>query len=141
MKLSLYTDNTLKVLLYVASHKERRCTRLEIAEYFNLSGEPLRKIIHKLNLWGYLVTFPGRNGGIELAKPANEIKLGELIEKTEKQVTMFDCENQSCRLLPSCTLNHILNDAQKSFYEKLNTYTLDRLIKNKGMFRLLTNDK
>jgi len=137
MKLSLYTDNTLKVLLYVASHKEHRCTRIEIAEYFDLSVEHLRKVIHQLNLWGYLTTFSGRNGGVELAKRASEINLGEVISKTEKQITMFDCESQNCRLLPSCSLNHILYKAQQRFFDELNQHTLEDLLSNETTFNLL----
>lgn len=141
MKLSLYTDNTLKVLLYVASHPEQRCTRLEIAEYFNLSVEHLRKVIHQLNLWGYLATFSGRNGGIELAKNASEINIGEVISKTEKQMTMFDCKNQNCRLLPSCSLNHILYQAQQSFFQELHQHTLASLLDNKKTLSLLHQNK
>ena len=137
MKLSLYTDNTLKVLLYVASHKEHRCTRLEVAEYFSLSVEHLRKVIHQLNLWGYLATFSGRNGGIELAKPPNKINLGEVVSKTENQITMFDCKSQNCRLLPSCSLNHILFKAQQSFFNELKQYTLEDLIDDKETWKLL----
>lgn len=137
MKLSLYTDNTLKVLLYVASHKEHRCTRIEIADYFNLSVEHLRKVIHQLKLWGYLATFPGRNGGVELAQAAREINLGDVIRKTEKQITMFDCKSQSCRLLPSCSLNHILLKAQQSFFNELSQHTLEDLLDNKETWSLL----
>jgi Rrf2 family nitric oxide-sensitive transcriptional repressor len=137
MKLSLYTDNTLKVLLYVASHKEHRCTRLEIADYFNLSVEHLRKVIHQLNLWGYLETYSGRKGGIELAKPASKINLGEVISKTEKQITMFDCKRQSCRLLPSCSLNHLLYKAQECFFDELKKHSLEDLLDNKETFSLL----
>lgn len=137
MKLSLYTDNSLKVLLYVASHREHRCTRLEIAAYFNLAVEPLRKVIHQLHLWGYINTFAGRSGGIELAKPATEINLGALIQQTEKQVSLFDCKGQQCRLLPSCSLNRILYQAQQRFFEELHQYTLGDLLEDKETWQLL----
>ena len=137
MKLSLYTDNALKVLLYVASHKEHRCTRLEIAEYFDLSVEHLRKVIHQLNRWGYLVTFAGRNGGIELAKPMGEINIGDVIYQAEKQITMFDCESQTCRLLPSCSLNHLLAKAQERFFDELRQHSLQDLLNDSGTMRLM----
>jgi len=137
MKLSLYTDNSLKVLLYLASHQENRCTRLEIATYFKLSVEPLRKVIHQLNLWGYIKTFSGRNGGIELAKSVQEINIGTVIRQTEKQMTLFDCEQQPCRLLPSCSLNHILYKAQNSFFTELEKYTLGDLLEDKSTWKLL----
>lgn len=140
MKLSLYTDNSLKVLLYVASHRDHRCTRLEIANYFNLAVEPLRKVIHQLHLWGYIHTFAGRSGGIELAKPAAEINLGVLIKQTEKQISLFDCKGQQCRLLPSCSLNRVLHQAQQCFFAELQRYTLADLLEDKATWKLLVQE-
>ena len=137
MRLSLFTDNSLKVLMYVATHTEQRCTRNEIAKYFDLSEEHLRKVIHQLNLLNYLNTFAGRNGGIELATDAKNIKLGDVIRNTEKQIAMFDCEGQNCRLLPSCSLNHVLYEAQQAFFNELEKHSLASLIKNKETWNLL----
>lgn len=123
--------------MYVASHSQLRCTRNEVAEYFSLSEEHLRKVIHQLNLKGYLNTFSGRNGGIELAVPASEINLGDVIRHTEKQITLFDCEGQNCRLLPSCSLNKVLYDAQKAFFKELEKYTLNNLLENQQTLKLL----
>jgi len=138
MKLSLFTDNTLKVLMYVASHLDQRCTRHDISDFFSLSEEHLRKVIHQLSLWGYLNTYSGRNGGIELAMPLDKINIGQLIRKTEKQITMFDCKTNECRLLPSCSLNQILQKAQQEFYKELETHTLDSLLNDKKTLHLLT---
>ena len=137
MKLSMFTDNTLKVLMYVVAHPEHRCTRTEIAEYFSLSVEHLRKVIHQLHLWGYLKTFPGRNGGIELARSAQDINLGDLVRKTEKQMTMYDCQGHNCRLLPSCSLNRVLARAQEAFLHELGKHSLDSLVTSKGTYDLL----
>ncbi len=141
VKLSKFTDNTLKVLMYIASRPGQRCTRNEIADYFDLSVEHLRKVIHQLNLGGYLTTFPGRNGGIELARPAAEMNLGEIIRKTEKQMTMFDCQGQDCRLLPSCGINLILDRAQEAFFRELGQYSVGEIIAHKGLLVLLTQEK
>ena len=137
MRLSLFTDNSLKVLMYVATHSEKRCTRNEIAEYFDLSVEHLRKVIHQLNLLGYVNTYSGRNGGLELATDAKDIKLGNVIRNTEKQIAMFDCEGQNCRLLPSCSLNHVLYEAQQAFFKELEKHSLKSLIQNKETWNLL----
>jgi len=118
--------------MYVASHADHRCTRSEISDYFNLSEEHLRKVIHNLSQWGYLNTFSGRNGGFEMAKALKNINLGQLIRKTENQITMFDCESQDCRLLPSCSLNKVLHQAQLAFFN-----TLDKLMNDKKTLQLL----
>lgn len=138
MRLSLFTDNSLKVLMYVATHTEHRCTRIEVADYFDLSVEHLRKVIHQLNLLGYLNTFSGRSGGIELASDAKNINLGKVIRHTENQIAMFDCETQNCRLLPSCSLNNILYQAQEAFFKELEKHTLGSLLEDKSTRDLLT---
>lgn len=137
MKLSLFTDNALKVLMYVASHPQQRCTRNNISKYFTQSDEHLRKVIHQLSQWGYLNTFAGRNGGVELAKPLNEINIGKLIRQTENQITLFDCKTNGCRLLASCSLNHALQKAQQVFFAELEKVTLDNLLENKKTYHLL----
>lgn len=141
MKLSQYTDNALKVLLYCASHKDRRVTRKEISEYFKLSEEHMRKVIHQLSQWQYINTYSGRYGGFELARPAAEINIGDVISKTENQITMFDCAGQTCRLLPSCSLNRVLMQAQKQFYNSLSCHTLDELVGDKATFNLLIENE
>ena len=137
MKLSQFTDNALKVLLYCASHEGKRVTRREICDFFNLSEEHLRKVVHQLSQWGYLTTYPGRHGGFELAKSAAEINIGKVISQTEHQLTMFDCAGQQCRLLPSCSLNSILADAQQAFFAHLSQYSLAELVGDKKTYKLL----
>lgn len=131
MKLSVFTDNSLKVLLYLATHPEQRSTRHEIASYFELSEEHLRKVVHQLGKWGYVQTYAGRHGGMELAMPTDRINIGEVIRQSEHQEVLFDCVGQNCRLLPGCSLNRVLLEAQKTFLTSLSAYTLADLVRHK----------
>lgn len=137
MKLSLYTDNALKLLMYVAVRPEQRCTRVEVAEYFDLSVDHLRKVIHHLSQWGYLQTYSGRAGGFELGKEAKDINIGELIKKTENQKCLFDCLGQKCHLVPECALKVALSEAQHEFFAVLGRYSLADLIQAPAFRTLL----
>jgi len=137
MKLSLYTDNALKVLLYCASHTNQRITRKQITEYFDLSDEHLRKVIHHLSQMQFIHTYAGRNGGFELARPASKINIGDVIKQTENQTSMFNCSGQQCRLLSCCSLSQILMEAQQQFFNSLSRHSLADLIADKKTFKLL----
>jgi Rrf2 family nitric oxide-sensitive transcriptional repressor len=126
MKLNLSTDLSLKTLMFTAV-QARRVSNLEIAQAFDSSREHLRKVIHQLSVWGYINTFPGRNGGLEIARSPDEIRIGELVKLCESD-PLIDCDKQGCLLLPDCSLLNALDNAQKAFYDTLDCYTLTHLL-------------
>ena len=134
MQLSIFTDLALKTLMYTAS-QQRRVTNQEVTSAFNASKDHLRKVIHALSGWGYIDTFPGRSGGIELGRDAEEILLGELVRKCESG-PLIDCLGQECILLPKCSLLGALNDAEAEFYKTLDNYTLASLMDNDVLAKL-----
>ena len=137
MKLSLYTDYSLRVLLYLGANQGRRVTMAEIAESYDISHEHLRKVIHLLGKLGYIETYRGKNGGFELKAEAAQINIGEVIAATEPRQPMIDCSSQPCILVSACSLQSILKRAEQAFYETLNAYSLADLLKNRRMQDIL----
>lgn len=133
MQLSRFTDYSLRVLLYVAINSDRLATLSEIARFYDISLEHLRKVVHALGKSGHLDTFRGKKGGIRLALPPAEINLGTLIAQTEGTGSLVDCHRAPCRLAASCTLQTILADAHKAFFASLSAYTLADLLNNQAM--------
>ncbi|MFW1678255.1 RrF2 family transcriptional regulator [Pontibacter sp. JAM-7] len=133
MQLSRFTDYTLRVLFYVAANNDRLVTLSEIAGYFDISVEHLRKVVHALSKSGHLATFRGKNGGIKLAVDATEINLAVVVAQTEGKEPLIDCSKQGCRLTGSCSLQGILDRAQAQFMAVLEEYTLADLIKSPTM--------
>jgi len=76
MRLTLYTDYSLRVLLYLASKEDEIATITELADFYKISRNHLVKVVHNLGLNGYILTSRGRHGGIKLARPAKEILKG-----------------------------------------------------------------
>ncbi|MGE0885383.1 MAG: Rrf2 family transcriptional regulator [Blastocatellales bacterium] len=144
MKLTLYTDYSLRVLMYLALDPDNTSTIQEIADHYNVSKNHLMKVAYELGQSGYVETVRGRNGGLRLAKPAAEINLGELVRECEEDFTLvecFDAGNNQCVLTPACKLKHVLKEALENYFHSLNQYSLADLLQHrKSMARLLAID-
>jgi Rrf2 family nitric oxide-sensitive transcriptional repressor len=138
MRLTVYSDYSLRLLMYLAVRPERLSTIREIAGAYNISSNHLMKVVHQLGLAGYVETVRGRNGGMRLGRPAAEIGLGELIRHTEPDMDIVPCfepENQSCPLRKACRLKGALDKARLAFLGVLDEYTLADLTSTPGPMR------
>lgn len=135
MRLTVYTDYALRVLMYLAVRPEARPTIGSIAEAYGVSRNHLMKVVYELGLAGYVETVRGKHGGLRLARPAAEIVLGEIVRRTEPDfalVPCFDPVNAACAIAPSCQLRGALHQAQAAFLQVLDSYTLADLTGNRG---------
>jgi Rrf2 family nitric oxide-sensitive transcriptional repressor len=135
MQLTRFTDYALRVLMFVGRQRGRRCTMREIAAYYRISLEHLRKVVHRLAKLGYLDTTQGRGGGIALGRDAANIRLGSVIELMEEDMHIVDCRALACVLEPACSLKTALNRAGRAFIAALNEVTLADLLGDAGMRR------
>ncbi|MGH1430868.1 MAG: RrF2 family transcriptional regulator [Neptuniibacter sp.] len=140
MQLSRFTDYTLRVLFYVASNNDRLVTLSEIAAFYEISVEHLRKVVHALSKSGYLDTYRGKNGGIKLAKPASEINLATIVGQAEGNEPLINCSQQKCCLTGFCSLQGVLGQAQQAFMSVLRNYNLEQLLSNPEMQSSLLRD-
>jgi len=137
MQLSLYTDYSLRVLLFLGANQGRRVAMTEIAQRFGISREHLRKVVHTLAQLGIIETFRGKNGGFVLNRAPADINIGELVEATEPRKSVIDCDSQPCILVESCSLKGMLGKAENAFYNTLKEFTLADMMKNKSMQTIL----
>lgn len=131
MRLTNYTDFSLRVLLYAGAAGES-VTIARISKAFGISRDHLRKVVHALAQLGYLETTQGRAGGIRLAMDPEDINIRTIVEHFESGllVECFDAETNTCPIDGMCGLKHVLMDAQRRFMDTLGTYTLADLINN-----------
>ena len=139
MQLTRFTDYSLRVLLFVGRQRGRVCTMGEIATYYRISLEHLRKVVHKLARLGYLKSSRGRGGGLVLAREPAAIRLGDVIVAMEEDLSIVDCDALNCALLPGCSLKTALDRASVAFIAELNRVTLADLLGNPGMQRQFRN--
>lgn len=130
MHITRYTDYSLRVLIYLATHTDKLATISEIATSYNISKNHLMKIVQQLNVEGYVLAIRGKNGGIKLNNSPGEINIGSLVRTFEDQTKLVECfgESNQCVITPSCQLKSIFSKALESFYQTLDQYTLADLV-------------
>ena len=129
MQLTLYTDYTLRVLVYLARHSQDSITITELAEYYNVSRNHLVKVVHNLAQLGYIHTMRGKGGGMRLAVDPDKVTIGEIVRKVEPNfdiVECFDRQKNNCVIDPICTLKGALWQAKNEFLAALDRYPLSQ---------------
>jgi Rrf2 family nitric oxide-sensitive transcriptional repressor len=127
MRLTDYTDYTLRVLMFCATHPERSVTISELAQGYDISKNHLMKIVNDLARQGLLQTTRGRGGGLRLLKPASEIRIGDVVRQSEtdfRLVECFDADHNTCTLTGYCMLKQVIKKAEQSFLAELDRVTL-----------------
>lgn len=130
MRLTTFSDYALRLLTYAATSAGRLITIEEAHQVFGISRGHLMKVANLLAREGYLKSVRGRSGGLTLAKPANEIRLGDLIRATEPDFALVECfaADGHCIISRCCTLPHALNDGLNAFIQALNRYTVHDIV-------------
>jgi Rrf2 family protein len=91
MRLTLYTDYAVRMLMFVALRDGQRGTIREIAAAYGISRNHLMKVAHNLQREGYLTTTRGKGGGLQLALPPDQIRLGTLVRTMEPDLILAEC--------------------------------------------------
>ncbi|MFK7816033.1 MAG: Rrf2 family transcriptional regulator [Gammaproteobacteria bacterium] len=134
MRLTQFTDYSLRVLIYLALHPKERVTIDQLTNAYEVSRHHIRSVVHHLGKLGYIKSIQGKGGGMELALKPAELSIKEVVENTENDFYLVECFNpdgNSCPIEPLCVLKQALSEASKSFLQTLEDYTIEDLIKNK----------
>lgn len=111
----------------------------EVTAAYGISRNHLAKVVNNLSKLGYLETQRGRGGGISLARPTEEIRIGKLVKETENQsiiVECFDPATNTCPINGCCRLKGILAESMAAFYASLDRYTLKDLTSGPGRLQM-----
>lgn len=133
MQLTLYTDYSLRVLLYLSKMPKGTATIGEISQFYGISKNHLVKVVHNLAQLGLIISIQGKGGGIKLAKDPQEICIGEVVRKTEPHFSMVECFNEKtnrCVITNTCRLKGIIHQGLEAFFRVLDNYTLEECSKN-----------
>ncbi len=131
MRLSEYTDYSLRVLMYCAANPERLVTIAELAEQHQVSRNHLMKVVNDLSRQGVIATTRGRGGGLRLLQAADTIRVGDIVRAAEtdfRLVECFDPTTNVCTLTPSCRLKHVFGNALQAYFRELDSVTLADLV-------------
>ncbi|MBC7908194.1 MAG: Rrf2 family transcriptional regulator [Rhodospirillaceae bacterium] len=129
MKITQFTDYSLRLMMYLASRRDRVVTVREAAEFYGISAEHLKKIVRRLSELGYVATVRGKNGGLRLGVEPDTINLGRLMRE-EENLSLLPCSDagESCCPLTGCKLANVVDEALAAFLGVLDGKTLADLI-------------
>lgn len=140
MRLTRQTNYAIRILMYCAANSERLSRIPEIAAAYTVSELFLFKILQPLVENGLVETVRGRNGGVRLGRPADQINLFDVVRVTEESFAMAECfesDAAECPLVDSCALNAALREALGAFFAVLERHTIADLVKAKSNVRSL----
>ncbi|HVC61045.1 MAG TPA: Rrf2 family transcriptional regulator [Acetobacteraceae bacterium] len=126
MRLTVFTDYTLRTLIYLALRPDTLVTIADIADAYGISNNHLMKVAHKLALSGDVATVRGQHGGLRLARPAAEINIGTVVRRAEADLELVPCfgSQSTCAIQPDCVLAGAVDEALRAFLAALDRYTL-----------------
>jgi Rrf2 family nitric oxide-sensitive transcriptional repressor len=130
MTLSLFSDYSLRVLMFAAIREAEQFSVDDAARAYGLSRHHTAKVVNFLAQRGYLRSKRGRGGGLSLGKSAGEIRIGEVLRQTEAGpplVECFDAASNTCPLIRACALKRALAEALAAFFASMDKITLASL--------------
>lgn len=138
MRLTVFSDYTLRVLMYLALDRTRLATIPEIAAAYGISENHLMKVVHQLARAGIIESVRGKGGGVRLARAPEEIRVGEIVRTSEGEAPIVECmsgDPQACRITSSCRLKSVLVNAFEALYDSLDEHTLADLVERPRMLK------
>jgi len=137
MRLTRQTNYAMRILMYCAANNDRLSRIPEIAHAYSVSELFLFKILQPLVEQGMIETVRGRNGGVRLGRPADQITLFDVVRVTEESFSMAECfdSDTDCPLVDSCALNSALREALNAFFNVLARHTIADLVAERPEMR------
>lgn len=140
MRLTAHTDYALRVLIALAAlGAEQRMTIHDLARRHRVSANHLMKVVQRLVRLGLVNGARGRTGGLSLAVPAAELKMGEVVRLLETDTQLVACLGDdtaaSCVFTGICGLTGALRGALNAFFAELDRLTLADLAAPRAAFQ------
>jgi Rrf2 family nitric oxide-sensitive transcriptional repressor len=130
MRLTDYTDYSLRVLLYLAVRGAGLSTIQDISQAYGISKNHLMKVVQQLGERGWVETVRGRNGGLRIAEQTRLLTVGQVVRATESDFAVVSClpdqhgVQRACVITSQCQLRGALQAASNAFLAELDRYTI-----------------
>lgn len=138
MRLTDYTDYSLRVLLYLAVRGEGLSTIQDISDAYGISKNHLMKVVQQLSELGWVETVRGRNGGLRLDERTRALTIGDIVRATESDFALVGCfpdqqgGRRDCVITPQCRVRGALEAARDAFLAELDRHTIGEIAKPHG---------
>jgi len=126
MRLTRFTDYSLRVLIYLGQNNENRVTINQISEAYDISKNHLMKVVSNLTRLQFVVAQRGPGGGIQLNRLPQDINLADVVANTEKHLQHVETSEltDSGEISADSRLNGYLQTALNAYLEALGQFTL-----------------
>ena len=127
MRLTRFTDFGLRACMRMAAEPGRAFSTAELAEEFGISRNHLTKAVATLASAGLVETRRGTGGGAVLARPADQVSVGHVVEVLEQGSVLVECfqvDGGACVVTTECRLKGMLSRARRQFIAELDRFTL-----------------
>lgn len=128
MRITHEADYAIRIMYYLAVHG----VKISAKQISDESGVPIRfalKILRRLTQSGLTTSYKGVNGGYEIARPAEQISLGEIIEQIDGPIEInhclsseFDCNHVEQK--NECVFHRIFGTINQDIRTQLYALTL-----------------
>ncbi len=137
MRLTRFTDNSLRTLIYLALNLDKEITISEVSQRCEIPRNHLVKVVHALSRHSFILTTRGRAGGMRLKNSAGEIKVGDVVKKMEGSLEVIKCFTPRCPISSTCQLRNVLDEAMEAFLAVLDNYSIADITKKEEPLREL----
>lgn len=142
MRLTAFSNFTLRTLMYTALKNGEPASIHDISKAYGISANHLKKAASGMVTHGYLKAVQGRYGGYLLAKKPEDIVIGDVVRITEGNLEIVECFNSdtnTCPLISVCRLSRLFRKALKAFMDVLDDVTLADMIARPNELKPLLN--
>lgn len=135
MKISTRGRYGLRAMLDLALNSEDAeavCIQ-SISERQNISESYLEQLVRKLRTAGLVKSVRGAGGGYQLAKPASEISVGDVLRACEGSIEAVSCGSgtdtiPACDQAERCVTRIVWAKVNSAIEEAVDSIYLDRLV-------------
>lgn len=134
VKLSTKGRYGLRAMIDLALHcqKGQTVALSEIAERQNLSLSYLEQLIASLRKAGIVNSIRGAQGGYVLARPVEEISIGDILRALEGSLNIVNCgqlqEENRCNDSDFCVTKYVWQRISNSINDTVNSMALSELV-------------
>ncbi len=134
LKINRQTDYAVRVILALAQRGEgARLSSGEIQREMLIPRALMPRIVAQLARERLLSTFPGREGGLMLPRPASQITLMDVVEAFEGPILLSEClqvrGEDDCPFLSNCPVRSKWGRVQAAMMHEMAAITFEDLAK------------
>lgn len=145
MGVSLKCQYGLRALFELAKRESQGLVRLtDISAAQSIPNRFLENILNQLRQGGFVESRRGKDGGFLLAKPARDIKVGDIIRFIEGPIHPVDCTGDNpthkCPLTGNCVFMRLWDEASRALESVYDSKTLADLIEDERAMQATNAD-